>query len=82
MGLGTTLSVLSLVMRGVEARRAALNGPVDIANVTAPTLVVCPLSVLQVWADQVFTLPPACRGPSVRAAAPARDRLHPWSVSP
>ena len=48
MGLGKTLTVISLVMRGVAARRKLLEvGVVPMSNATGPTLIVSPLSVLQ-----------------------------------
>ncbi|KAJ1483396.1 SNF2 family N-terminal domain-containing protein, partial [Baffinella frigidus] len=53
MGLGKTLAVIALVMQGVEERRAMMGvGKVSSANMTGPTLVVSPLTVLQQWVDQ------------------------------
>ena len=54
MGLGKTLAIISLVMRGVAARRKLLEGSVlPLSNATGPTLIVSPLSVLQNWVDQL-----------------------------
>lgn len=57
------LTVLSLIMRGMLERRAALialspdnrhSRPANASTeVDGPTLIVAPLSVVQTWADQV-----------------------------
>ena len=53
MGLGKTLTVISLIMHGMRERRAAIGfGKVHASNMTGPTLVVSPLTVLQQWIDQ------------------------------
>ncbi len=59
MGLGKTLTVISLVMRGLEAARAANarqeadHDETGETNKYGSTLIVCPLSVLYTWAEQL-----------------------------
>jgi hypothetical protein len=63
MGLGKTLTVISLIMRGLAAARkeqanddnggGALDAPSS--SKFSSTLIVCPLSVLYTWAEQLST---------------------------
>lgn len=49
--LGKTLAVISVIMRGLKAKGGWEEG--DEKRVHGPTLIVCPLSVLFTWADQL-----------------------------
>jgi SNF2 family DNA or RNA helicase len=49
--LGKTLAVISVIMRGLKAKNEVQDG--NDKSPDGPTLIVCPLSVLYTWADQL-----------------------------
>ena len=51
LSLGKTLAVISIIMRGLIAKDEVQDG--DNKKNFGPTLIVCPLSVLFTWADQL-----------------------------
>ena len=52
--LGKTLTTISLIIHGVMERRSLIEeGKLASHNMTGPTLIVSPLSVLQTWCEQI-----------------------------